>query len=150
MSYLEKGPHPFEPRHDGLGCRQYVDVVAYRPIECGADKGADVHTGTRPAPPELEHRAPLCSMCGEETHCDDGFCCDPCGAYWSDNGRGSWFDPDVKVCTSSQKPFDQPDLEPKYENIRHHVNHCILPFNHDGQHRAGEFETWTDAQAVPA
>lgn len=25
-SYIEKGAHPFQPRHDGKSCRQYVDI----------------------------------------------------------------------------------------------------------------------------
>lgn len=148
-AYIEKGSHPFEPRHDGKACRQYVDVVEHRPIECGAEKSAEIHTGTRSAPPELEHRAPLCPLCGDEVGYDgDSFCCDSCGAYWSGHGPGTWNEPEIKACPSTRKPYDRSDLEAKYENIRHHQDHCILPVDHDGKHRSDEFSMWTDEQVA--
>lgn len=138
-------PHPFEPRHDGKACRTMVAVVDYRPVECGGQPGDEMHTGARPAPPELEHRYPLCPLCGEECdHDGDSFCCNPCGAYWpSDTGRGEWNEPETKVCTSTCKPFDRPNLSAEHESIRHNVAHCILPADHDGDHRSDELTRWS-------
>lgn len=144
--YMAKGKeHPFSPRHDGQGCRQLDEIVDHRSIECGAEKGDKIHTGTRPPPPELDFPPPVCTMCGKDTYHDgDSFNCDPCGAYWSGNGPGDWSDPEVLVCTSSSKPFDHDNLAPEHEHIRHHLRHCILPLDHNGDHRADEFNTWKD------
>ncbi|WP_181312496.1 hypothetical protein [Nocardioides campestrisoli] len=149
--------HPFEPTLEGEACRVITAVVAHRPVECGAAPGDPIHTGTRPAPPELEHRAPLCPMCHEETsHDGDSWLCQGCEASWDDNGRGgSWFDEDLKVCDSTFKPFDNPNLELRYESIRHHVVHCSRAVDEDGEHD-GKHRTlsavyayeWVDEQAL--
>lgn len=152
MSLIAKNPHPFEPRFDGKACRVTVAVVDHRPVECGGQPGDNTHTGTRHAPPELEFPYPPCSICGEDTNNEgDGFFCEACGVSWSNDGRnGSWDEPETKACTSTHKPFDRDDLASENEKIRHFVKHCIFDLDHDGDHDAGDYTTWTDDQAVPA
>jgi len=142
----ERKPHPFDPIHKGMACR-HLTYVDHRGVECGQAPDAPIHTGTRPEPPELEFPYPPCSMCGEGTYHDgDGFCCDPCGAYWSGNGPGGWSDPDIKACPSTCKPFDRPGLAAEHESIRHHVNHCMRAGGHKGWHRSDGFTEWSDRQ----
>ena len=136
--------HPFEASNAGMTCRkiQYPEWTT-----CGKGPGDPIHTGTRAAPPELEFPYPPCSLCGEDTDYDDGFYCSPCGASWSTEGRdGDLVDPDLKVCPSTHKPFDRPDLGAEYESIRHHVNHCIREDGHDGKHRSDIYSEWGDDQ----
>lgn len=135
--------HPFEPTHAGMACR----VVKYPEwTVCGKGPSDPIHTGTRPAPPELEAPYPPCSMCGKGTDWDDGFYCTPCGASWSDVGReGSWDEPELSACTSTHKPFDRPDLGAEHEGIRHHVEHCQREDGHDGKHRSDEFTEWGES-----
>lgn len=141
MSVNANQRHPFAPGSDGTKCIEYRYPEYKR---CDRDFGDQIHTGTRPAPPELEFPYPPCSLCGEDTYHDgDGFRCDPCGASWGDRGEGWWDEPDLPACPASYKPFDRPDLEEKYEGIRHHAFRCILPVAHVGKHRdrdSSEFE----------
>lgn len=138
-------PHPFEPDVAGKTCATMLYPEYKR---CGKSPRAKVHTGTRPDPPELEFPYPPCSLCGKDTYHDgDSFVCDPCGAYWSSNtGRGSWMEPDLKVCASTHTPFDRPDLGAEHESIRHHVAHCMREDGHDGKHRSDEFTEWDGAR----
>lgn len=132
--------HPFEPTNAGMACRtvKYPEWTI-----CGKGPADPIHTGTRPPPPELEFPYPPCSLCGGATDYDDGFRCRPCGVSWSNDGRdGSWDEPELKVCASTNKPFDRPDLGAEHESIRHHVDHCIREEDHDGMHRSDEFSEW--------
>lgn len=135
--------HPFEPTTAGMKCR-HTHYPEY--VQCDLPPSDPIHTGTRPAPPELEFPCPPCSLCGEDTyHNGDCFRCDDCGAHWGGNGPGGWDEPGLPVCTSTNKPFDYPGLSAEHESIRHHVDHCIRVEGHDGEHRANEFSTWGEA-----
>jgi hypothetical protein len=88
-------------------------------------------------------------MCDKETDTDgDSFVCYKCEASWSmDGGKGDWFDREI-ACPSRIEWYNRPDLEPKYENIRHVVEPCILADDHSGKHRATDsFYTWDDYDA---
>lgn len=106
------------------------------------------HDPTRRGPvPELEHPAPLCSLCEEETYHDgDGFRCDKCGASWADDGgRGVWDEPDAPACRATSKPFDHDRLAPEHESIRHTVEHCrLVDDGHDEHLGSAPWHKWTD------
>lgn len=94
---------------------------------------------SRQAPPPVEHRAPVCSMCLEETHYDDGWVCEHCSAYWSSDGdTGSWMNDDVEQCGGVLQPF----LKSVHENIRTHEYRCLLDVDHKGDHHADNFIDW--------
>jgi hypothetical protein len=101
----------------------------------------------RPAPPDLEFRCPDCPMCDKETGTDgDSFVCEGCEAHWSMDGRrGEWFDATETGCPAVIEWFNQPDLAPEHESIRHETDACILPDDHGGKHRAVDsWTTWDD------
>lgn len=139
--------HAFLPGVDGKTCK-VIDYRERRYRECGKGPGSKVHDGTRPPPPELEFPYPPCSLCGEDTDCEDeSFVCRPCGAYWDRSGqRGSWDEPKLRACGATRKPFDRDDLDPKYESIRHHKDYCIREKDHDDKHRADPYSEWEDEE----
>lgn len=142
MTETEVKPHPFRPSVDGMTCTE-IRYPAW--TYCNESVDSPVHTGTRATPPELEFPTPPCSICGEGTHWDEGFRCDPCGASWNDAGQdGLWDEPNARRCTATSKPFDRPGLAPEHEGIRHHISHCTLAADHDGEHRADAFTTWAN------
>lgn len=134
--------HAFLPSADGATCNEMLYPEWKR---CGKGPRSRAHTGTRPAPPELEFPYPPCSLCGGGTEYDEGFFCRSCGAQWDSSGRnGGWDEPDLKACGATRKPFDRPDLAPEHEGIRHHMDYCIREEGHEGNHRADEFSEWGD------
>lgn len=101
----------------------------------------------REPPPDLEHRAPLCPLCDKEVDVDgDAFVCHGCEASWDMSGDGGkWYEDDAPACQSAIKPHDRPDLEPRFESIRHNVERCVLPDDHDDKHRGTDsWTTWSD------
>lgn len=92
----------------------------------------------RQAPPDLEFRCPDCPICDKELDTDgDSFVCYTCDAHWSMDGRkGAWFEAEQIACPSKIKPFDRPDLEPKYEDIRHAIEACVYEDGHAGKHKS--------------
>lgn len=92
----------------------------------------------RPLPPPLEARAPLCSLCREETVVeDDYFTCPDCDASWPidhlDN-PGDWdHGPDAEQCRSTVSDAAS-------------VERCWLTADHLGDHRNPN-GYWTDKQA---
>ncbi|WP_027933713.1 hypothetical protein [Amycolatopsis thermoflava] len=91
-------------------------------------------TTRRVPPPPIEHRAPDCSICGEETHWDDGgFGCEDCGAWWPEEavGReepGEWNDEDERQCRWVIQPYAD---HPVHERLRPFTYRCLKAEDHD-------------------
>jgi hypothetical protein len=95
---------------------------------------AESSTTARPLPPPLATRCPDCSICGEETHVEDGsYTCDTCSAYWPldglDYAEGDWSDPDAPQCTATVRPhLDNTWITDPVQKVREY--RCVLTADH--------------------
>jgi len=100
-------------------------------------------TAKREAPPDLEHRAPCCTLCGNEVSDfgNDGWDCEGCGAYWPYSGYdGKWNESELPQCGGVIQPFLK--VGPEHENIRTNEYRCLLSEGHKSEHRAEELIYW--------
>lgn len=103
----------------------------------------------RDAPPELYHRAPDCSICGEEvSHDGDSYYCEHCNAYWPDPvGEGAWNNDDVEQCPSTHQPMALNEFA-EGKPYQFDTERCLLDADHKERHRSDSITTWTDESAV--
>lgn len=108
-------------------------------------------TSTRPAPPPLEYRTPLCSVCGGETtpDPDGGFDCTGCYAYWTDDywRPGEWADPQAKQCAASVSPHEDNTWIPAADPRKHTSYNCFRDSGHDGEHANPEMSAFVKGWA---
>ena len=102
----------------------------------------------RDAAPALYHRAPDCSICGEEvSHDGDSYYCEHCNAYWPDPvGEGEWSD-DTKQCPSTHQPFARNPFAAG-KPYQFDAERCLLDEDHQPPHRSESITEWTDETAV--
>lgn len=100
----------------------------------------------RPKVRDLEFDYPDCPYCGKSTdHDGNGFVCYQCKVSWDDGGRRGRWDEPGPGCPSTIEWFNRPDLEAKYENIRHVRERCILVLDHYDKHQGeDEWTRWDD------
>ena len=93
----------------------------------------------RPMPPPLEPRCPPCSICGEDTHYEDGFICEPCGAAWDsenyNHDAGEWIDGETQCPWALAYWRDSAE----YPHLRDIVYRCLLTDGHEGKHQHPDF-----------
>lgn len=106
-------------------------------------------TAKRQAAPELYHRSPDCSVCGEEVNHDgDSFHCEHCNAYWPDpHGEGTWYNEDDPQCASTHQPMALNEYA-KGKPYQYDIKRCLLDADHAGKHRSDMITNWTDESAV--
>jgi hypothetical protein len=97
----------------------------------------------RAAPPPLEYRPPLCSVCGEETrHSVSGrLVCDPCGCSWDESIidlDGDWFDTTAEQCTATVRPYEENDWIKDDDERKHLELRCIRDAGHRKEGELGE------------
>ena len=103
----------------------------------------------RDAAPGLYHRAPDCSICGEEvSHDGDSFYCEHCNVYWPDpHGEGAWNNDDTEQCASTHQPLARNKFA-EGKSYQFETKRCLLDADHDGKHRADMINEWSDETAV--
>ncbi|MEU7787711.1 hypothetical protein [Amycolatopsis sp. NPDC049159] len=97
----------------------------------------------RPAPPPLEYRTPLCSVCGTETrHSVNGrFFCDACGCGWDDSIidlEGEWENTASEQCTATVRPYEDNTWIPEEDERKHLELRCIRDAGHCKEDELGE------------
>lgn len=111
----------------------------------------DTETPTRPAPPDLEFRAPDCPFCFKETSSDgDCYYCEVCGTAWGQTGRdGEWSDPEAPQCEAVSGQWLPGGISYDYV-VEHHpelttkIIRCIRSEDHEGEHSDDGVCSWPD------
>jgi hypothetical protein len=97
-----------------------------------------IETTSRPAPPPLEIRCPDCPICSKETTPEDGFVCEPCGAYWPYEGigdeHGAWLEDDAEQCPATIEPYKS-YVDRRFDSIRDNRYRCYLDADDHAEHR---------------